>query len=492
MNYMKKIYTILLLGSCLIAASCSDWLNVAPSNQVNEDQLFSNGEGYRSALNGVYLSLGTSSMYGSVLSWGFMDAIAQYYKTDSKYLPTHSSYYKAVKYQFDDKDVKSIISNIWTTSYNNIANCNNLIAHVSVASPSVFAEREFEQNMIWGEALGLRAMIHFEILRMFAPAMMKDDGKAYIPYNESHPTIIPSYLSNSDILAKVIRDLKEAKEKLAKCDIIDEYKDWMSVNQRMLSQGRSDKLSEEIFFGYRGYRMNYYAITAMLARVYCWKGDYDLAYNEAKEVVDVIYTNGNSVENCFNFALPKTLGANLKDYNSIIMCFFNKTLQEDYQPLITNGNQTTLVLEKNKIFPDAQEPGKNEDQRLELQVTTVEANPYLRKYDIQKGTDGTDMIPAIRLSEMYYIMGEYFARNSNFSEAGKMLDKVRYARGIITTNLGSSVGSLEGFHTELLKEARKEFMGEGQMFFQYKRLDKKPDDLANAIFVFDKPDSEDI
>ena len=49
---------------------------------------------------------------------------------------------------------------------------------------------------------------------------------------------------------------------------------------------------------------------------------------------------------------------------------------------------------------------------------------------------------------------------------------------------------MEGFHIELLKDMRKEFIGEGQLFFQYKRLDKKPVD--NAIFVFDKPDNEDI
>jgi len=54
----------------------------------------------------------------------------------------------------------------------------------------------------------------------------------------------------------------------------------------------------------------------------------------------------------------------------------------------------------------------------------------------------------------------------------------------------NSIGSLEGFHTELLKDMRKEFVGEGQMFFQYKRMDKKPVD--NAIFVFDKPDNEDV
>ena len=71
-----------------------------------------------------------------------------------------------------------------------------------------------------------------------------------------------------------------------------------------------------------------------------------------------------------------------------------------------------------------------------------------------------------------------------------MLDEVRYARGILTTNMENSIGSLEGFHTELLKDMRKEFVGEGQMFFQYKSMDKKPVD--NAIFVFDKPDNEDV
>ena len=87
-------------------------------------------------------------------------------------------------------------------------------------------------------------------------------------------------------------------------------------------------------------------------------------------------------------------------------------------------------------------------------------------------------------------LGEYFAHNDEFSKAGEMLDKVRYARGISTTNLASSIGSLEVFHTQLIKEMRREFVGEGQMFFQYKRLDQKPKD--NIVFVFDKPNNEDV
>lgn len=31
---MKKLYTISLLVLCIVTTGCSDWLNVAPSNQV--------------------------------------------------------------------------------------------------------------------------------------------------------------------------------------------------------------------------------------------------------------------------------------------------------------------------------------------------------------------------------------------------------------------------------------------------------------------------
>ena len=109
---------------------------------------------------------------------------------------------------------------------------------------------------------------------------------------------------------------------------------------------------------------------------------------------------------------------------------------------------------------------------------------------IPLGTNGTDMIPGIRLSEMYYIMGEYFARTNKFTEAGAMLDEVRYERGIRETSLKTTITTLDGYHTEMLEDMRKEFVGEGQLFFQYKRLDKKP--VKNAIFVFEKPQNEDV
>lgn len=478
---MKKLYIISLLVLCWVAAGCSDWLDVAPSNQVNEEELYSTGDGYRHALNGVYLDLGTSTLYGQNLSWGFLDLLAQYYSSSS--LNRENVYYQALNYEFEDSDVKSTISSIWSRAYNNIANCNNLINQITDADPLLFAQGEFEKNMIHGEALALRAFIHFEILRMFAPAMIKDDHKAYMPYVDVYPTLVPEYETNEEILKKVITDLKEAKRMLAECDITEEHKVWMSVNLRMLGSNIStgDIAEDDVFFAYRGYRMNYYAITAMLARVYFWKGEYKLAYDEAKEVLDAVDNNGRK---CFSFMPYAELGENLKDYNSIIMCFFNKTLQENYEPFIMKSSQ-------NRFYLVGFEKGQNElDRRLTVLLGSEGTNNYSRKYDIPLGTDGTDMIPNLRLSEMYYIMGEYFAREDNFTEAGKMLDEVRFNRGIVTTDLKSSIATLDNYHTEMLNDMRKEFVGEGQLFYQYKRLDKKP--VNKAIFVFDKPNNEDV
>lgn len=173
-NIVCSLFVMLLTMS-----SCS-WLDVSPSNEVNEEDMFSKGDGYRNALNGLYLKLSESSFYGRNLSWGFIEVLGQQYLTD--FMERTSTYYKAAGYKYDDADVKSVISGFWSTAYNGIAGCNHLIFKVSEADLSVFQEREMERNMIWGEALALRALFHFDIMRLFAPSMETDDGKKYIPY----------------------------------------------------------------------------------------------------------------------------------------------------------------------------------------------------------------------------------------------------------------------------------------------------------------------
>ena len=114
---------------------------------------------------------------------------------------------------------------------------------------------------------------------------------------------------------------------------------------------------------------------------------------------------------------------------------------------------------------------------------------YSKKYLIAEGTNDYDMIPILRLSEMYYIIAEYAARTNDFTTAANALETVCSARGMISKTF--NFVSLENFLDELVKEVRKELIGEGQLYFLYKRLDRKSfaDDVK---FVFDRPENEDI
>lgn len=66
-----------------------------------------------------------------------------------------------------------------------------------------------ERKMIMGEAYACRALIHFELLRLFAPALVNDDGRTYIPYVESYPVLSASKLGVKPYLEKVIADLEK-------------------------------------------------------------------------------------------------------------------------------------------------------------------------------------------------------------------------------------------------------------------------------------------
>ena len=76
------------------------------------------------------------------------------------------------------------------------------------------------------------------------------------------------------------------------------------------------------------------------------------------------------------------------------------------------------------------------------------------------------MAPAIRLSEMYYIAAECSFDQSPSTALG-YLNTVRAQRGIGNPLTDSTKTQ---FLTDLLKDARKEFFGEGQIFYMYKRL----------------------
>ena len=95
---------------------------------------------------------------------------------------------------------------------------------------------------------------------------------------------------------------------------------------------------------------------------------------------------------------------------------------------------------------------------------------------------------------MYYYAAECYNILNNPQKAVDALNAVRVARGILyEKNLPASL-SKEEISREIQKEWQKEFAGEGQLFFYYKRLGLNIPNASlgagDALFVLPLPETE--
>ena len=95
---------------------------------------------------------------------------------------------------------------------------------------------------------------------------------------------------------------------------------------------------------------------------------------------------------------------------------------------------------------------------------------------------------------MYYIAAECATAASDTLTATNLLDSVRVHRNVPKYTLAAL--KPDSLNIEIRKEYQKEFLGEGQMFFYYKRKNlpfaalpfTKVAVVPNASYVFIKPE----
>ena len=100
-------------------------------------------------------------------------------------------------------------------------------------------------------------------------------------------------------------------------------------------------------------------------------------------------------------------------------------------------------------------------------------------------------MPLIRIGEMHLIKAEVEYRNGNTDAARATLNRLRAAR-----NLPGLDELPSDFYLELIREYRRELIGEGQLFFLYKRLNRSVilyadvDAVAEKVYTFPLPITE--
>jgi len=445
-----KIKNIMTLGLLAVAlAGCDDWLDVSPKSQIKEEDHFSREGGYKDELTGVYTAMCASSLYGLNTGIGFAEVLSQNYDVDA-----NSRWADMARYDYTNSTVESTISSIWSSMYNCIANLNIVIKNIEQADSSSFTDNNY--YIYKGEAYGLRAFLHLDLMRLFAAAPAMSTTANGVPYASEYSTEVASQRSVGETMQLIVDDLLTARDNLS---------------HDSLKIGASP-------YTWRSQRccyFNYYAATLTLARAYLWMGDTQNALKYAQEIIDVNesdayslpfswvhYTSmesSNKSEVDFAFSSEQIFYLLVPDWEDTFNYYF--TSEAGTNSLSPSEDKAKEIYEFDK--------GYGNDYRYLKGYEQDGEKKYMCKFWYVSGNSYGEKYPLLRLSEAYYIAAECL-KQADPDRAVDLLNTVRSARNLSLLPLEYGLTADE-IQQEVYKEYRKEFVGEGgQLFYYYKRL----------------------
>ena len=465
MILLQKTKNILgILFFSLLSVSCQEWLDVSPSTEVKYDDLFSYKNGFKDQLTGVYTTLCSENLYGVDLGFGMLDVLGQQYYLWSA--TDNGAYYNLSRFEYDNSKSEAIINTIWRDMYNAIANVNILLQGIT-EHRGVLTEEE--EKIYEGEAYALRAFLHFDLLRLFGKSYASGADEKAIPYVKAISKKVTPLSTVSEVLDLAIEDLEKAAMLLEE--------DPVKTGQPTTS-----------ILGTRSFHFNYYAVRALMARVYLYKNDKVNALKNAQEVIlskkypwvskgAVVTTDRKDRDGIF---LPECIWML---HNTRLKTLTETYLKESDNTLYCDGDVI------GEIFESQSYGGL--DWRYIYYFERPDWYWFSNKL-YQFSSAYNNRQPLLRISEMYLIAAECATSKK---EAVEYFNTLRQHRGFEEIhNLKEDVTD-ENLQTAIGKEYRKEFIGEGQWFFYCKRTDQ--DVLPNisvpfskAYYVLPMPDQE--
>ncbi len=463
---MNKIYILSILVS-IIALSCSDTLDIDAAGTISGNVL-TNDENIEQSLVGAYYSFSgiNDGVSGGELFGGDFILIPTLLAHPQSLEIFWSSTQAPGYANFIDKDVITTnirIADNWRRAYEVINTVNNILANIDAISDSQ------TQNRIQGEALAMRGMLYFEMVRLWAPQYNADG-------------VDPSTDSAIPRLLEPITDVSQiATPTLATIDdVYDQAETDLTTASGLL-----------LPFGKNGTRLSYYACQAYLARLSLQKGEYGDAFTYSNNVITsgeytlmsdplaAFNNSSNSTEDIF--AIQQTLANNTGDRTSGsgITTFYSSLTESGLGifGILQEALGSTFVLNTPKFSPsdrrgsiDATATTSTTSGDISTAFYTNTINTLLISPSKYLRTD--HVLPIIRLAEMHLIRAEaIFETNGNNVEQSMLddLNLLRSRAGTSTLQLSDFTADPIVFFDTLVLERSREFLYEGHLLHDLRR-----------------------
>lgn len=444
---MKNKLIFILCFLCGGMVSCNEWLNVKPQTQVELEDMFETQQGFQDALTGAYLRMKNEDIYGNQLMYGYIEYLAQHWDIGSM----SPALEKMSRYNYKDKDVERMFESIYRQLYTVIADVNAILGNID-GKEEVFENGMY--NIIKGEALAIRAYCHFDVLRLFGPMPDKVYGGRILPYVKEVTIAYHDHHTYDEYVSFLKADLAEADSLLNVSDPVIAEHENLGISTAAAA-----------FLGARQVRFNYYAVKALEARFYLWLGGVEnkaKAYVCAKEVKEATDKDGKML-----YTLGNTKSISNEDFSfssEHIVAIYDYQLYSTANKNFKEG--AVYAKAKNIVVPDLYLAGTTDIRYTglwtEVTATNGAKSHVIKKYWQKDETGGINQLPLLRLSEMYFILMEC----GTLEEANELYDEFCISRDIPSVEIKMP----EQLLNILVEEYNKEFYGEGQTFFAYKRL----------------------
>lgn len=530
------IFTIALL--VIVSTSCKKWLDISSKSEITSEQQFSDITGFRDAVIGVYTKLAKPELYSKEMTWRTVEFLSQNYAVVAS-----APDLNVPRYLWNTAPLPERREMIWAGAYSAIANINQIL-EFHEKNRAVFERTPITDSLIKGEMLALRAFLHFDMMRLYGKGNLGTRSNIMqentIPYVTEFTRIAKEQRSNKKTLELLKKDISEAIIYL-EADPLSKLRASSAYYSSELASGFISTTSTGTSTPNRKMRMNYWAAKALYARILLWEGTPESKAEALKQSLEVI---GNSAlsnglgegdgayytwtalseldkaqwplnntafvnEQLFTLSVEKLLSIQTISGGSSASWFNATNPNAQYSVIFLTDDRKKLIFEyPSTIF--ASDYRANQGLRgmgstsTNFSITKLYNVAFTAAVGSTPETPATpatlnNRIPLIRVTELFYIAAECLLEpgaNYDKVKAVALLNKVRNQRNITSAyNLSAGALTDEQIKEEITKEYMKEFIGEGQLFFYYKRLGFQEipgyaQDMTDIEYQMPMPESE--
>ncbi len=463
---MKKHIFIIMIASLLFTTACEEYLDVQPTVDVSEQQLFNNLSGLQTVLNGNYRYMLTAT---SPLGVG-ISGLQRYNLTASPDLWVreigNAFYFSSVFQSVRTESGSSLSGNTWLYHYKLINNCNIILSEIGN-----FTDQPDLATSIKGQTLAIRGWAYFNLIRYYQQTYSIASNEPGVPVYLSRATPEREQKDRStvqEVYQQVLSDLTTA------------LSDLQNYNRPSMEYINKD------------------VVNGILAQVYLTMENWTEAANHANAArAGYSLMSGEEFQGGFDVANAEWMWGFRQTENDNIQTnnLFSRWNINQHRPAGTVFGDETLRV--NESFVNMFDDSDVRNQFFYKEEGDIDSGWASNKFRDDGSNYLGDMI-VMRAAEMWLIEAEALAQQGQTAQALTLLNELQTQRNVLNPTTTTD-------QTELLEaiwiERRKELYSEGQIMFDLIRMQRdlvKEGDARDKItiparsyrFIMQIPDDE--